>query len=535
MNRGRTCGEALVRLLEDYGVDTVFGVPGVHTLALYRGLAGIGIRHVLPRHEQGAGFMADGYARLSGRPGVCFVITGPGVTNAATPLGQAYSDSVPLLMISSVNSTRTLGKGWGELHEISDQRGVTRPLTALSATALSPGDVPDLLARAFAIFASARPRPVHIEIPTDVLTASATGEWKPRRPPPRPAPAADRIAEAAALLAAAERPLILVGGGALGAGSAVATIAETLGAPVVTSVAAKGLVPESHPLSLGSTLWLDATKACLAEADAVLALGTELAATDYLAKSLKIPGKLIRIDIDPAKLVDRHPAEIAILADAAVTAEALAAGLAGGSSPGWHRAAKERVAQACRANLDAATPLQLAHLKVLRTLRAALPDEAVVTADMTQIAYTGNCFFPAERPRGWIYPAGYGTLGFALPVAIGAKLAAPERPAVALAGDAGFLYTVQELATAVELGLPIVVLLWNNEALGQIRDDMVAKGIPEVGVIQRNPDFPMLARAFGCHAARPETLEALGPELAAALGRDVPTVVEVRHDLEGLR
>ncbi|MDH3593293.1 MAG: thiamine pyrophosphate-dependent enzyme, partial [Rhodospirillales bacterium] len=152
-----------------------------------------------------------------------------------------------------------------------------------------------------------------------------------------------------------------------------------------------------------------------------------------------------------------------------------------------------------------------------------------------QLAYTGNCFFPVEQPRGWIYPAGYGTLGFALPVAIGAKLAAPGRPAVALVGDAGFLYTVQELATAVELGLPIVVLLWNNEALGQIRDDMLAKGIPEVGVIQRNPDFLMLAQAFGCHAARPQTLEALGPELAAALGRDGPTVIEVRHDLVGLR
>ena len=524
-----------MRLLEDHGVDTVFGVPGVHTLALYRGLAGSGIRHILPRHEQGAGFMADGYARLSGRPGVCFLITGPGVTNAATPLGQAYSDSVPLLMISSVNSTRTLGKGWGELHEIWDQRGVTRPLTALSATALSPSDVPDLLARAFAVFASARPRPVHIEIPTDVLAAPVTEDWTPRPTPSRPAPTEGQIAEAATLLDRAERPIVLAGGGALGAREAIVAIAERLDAPVITSLAAKGLVPDSHPLSLGSTLWLDATKTCLAEADVVLALGTELAATDNLARTLAIPGKLIRVDIDPAKLVDRHPAEIPILADAAATAEAVAACLAGSSSPGRCGAAKERVAQARRAKLDAATPQQLAHLKVLQTLRVALPDDAVVTADMTQLAYTGNCFFPVEQPRGWIYPAGYGTLGFALPVAIGAKLAAPERPTVALAGDAGFLYTVQELATLVELDLPVVVLLWNNEALGQIRDDMLAKGIPEIGVIQRNPDFLMLARAFGCHAARPETLEALGPELAAALGRDGPTVIEVRHDLEGLR
>jgi thiamine pyrophosphate-dependent acetolactate synthase large subunit-like protein len=534
MNPNPTCGEALVRLLESYGVDTVFGVPGVHTLELYRGLATSGIRHVLPRHEQGAGFMADGYARLSGRPGVCFVITGPGVTNAATSLGQAYSDSVPLLLISSVNSTRTLGKGWGELHEIRDQRGLTRPLTAFSATALSPGDVPDLLARAFAVFASARPRPVHIEIPTDVLAASVRQRWTPRAVPSRAVPEESRTAEAAALLAKAERPIILVGGGALSARDAIIAIAERLDAPVITSLAAKGLIPDTHPLSAGSTLWLAATQACLAAADVVLALGSELAATDSLAKSLVIPGKLIRVDIDPGKLVDRQPAEIAILADAAATAEAIATGLASGHASGWNGTAKARVAQARRANLDAATPLQRVHLKVLETLRAALPEPAVVTADMTHLAYTGNCFFSTEQPRGWIYPAGYGTLGFALPAAIGAKLAAPERPVVALAGDAGVLYTAQELATAAELGLPLLVVLWNNQALGQIRDDMIAKGIPELGVIQKNPDFLMLARAFGCHAARPETLEALGPELAAGLGRDGPSVIEVRHDLKGL-
>jgi 5-guanidino-2-oxopentanoate decarboxylase len=438
-------------------------------------------------------------------------------------------------MISSVNSTRTLGKGWGELHEIRDQRGVTEPLTALSATALSPSDLPDLLARAFAVFASARPRPVHIEVPTDVLAAPVTEDWRPRPAPPRPAPGEGELALAIALLERAERPLVLVGGGALDAGEAIVAVAERLGAPVITSLAAKGLIPDSHPLSLGSTLWLEATKACLAEADVVLALGTELAATDYLAKGLEILGRLIRVDIDSAKLVDRHSAETAILANAAATAKAIAAGLADKSTPGWRGAAKKRVAQVRQTNLDAASPLQRSHLKVLRALRTVLPDDAVVTADMTQLVYTGNCFFPVERPRGWIYPAGYGTLGFALPVAIGARLAAPERPTVALAGDAGFLYTVQELATAVELGLPLVVVLWNNQALGQIRDDMLAKGIPEIGVIQRNPDFLKLARAFGCQAARPESLAALGPELTAALARDGPTVIEVRHDLDDLR
>ena len=172
-----TGGEALVRLLANYGVDTVFGIPGVHTLELYRGLPGSNIRHVLTRHEQGAGFMADGYARVTGKPGVCFVISGPGVTNIATPIGQAYADSIPMLVISSVNERKSLGKGWGSLHETQDQRAITAPITAFSALALHTDDLPELIARAFAVFNSERPRPVHISIPLDVMSDVITRDW----------------------------------------------------------------------------------------------------------------------------------------------------------------------------------------------------------------------------------------------------------------------------------------------------------------------------------------------------------------------
>jgi 5-guanidino-2-oxopentanoate decarboxylase len=177
MQQNLTGGQALVRLLANYGVDTVFGIPGVHTLELYRGLPGSGIRHVLTRHEQGAGFMADGYARVSGKPGVCFVITGPGVTNAATGIGQAYADSIPMLVISSVNHTASLGKGWGCLHETQDQRAMTAPITAFSAVALTAEDLPELIARAYAVFDSERPRPVHISVPLDVLAAPVARDW----------------------------------------------------------------------------------------------------------------------------------------------------------------------------------------------------------------------------------------------------------------------------------------------------------------------------------------------------------------------
>ena len=212
----QTCGEALIDLLEQYEVDTVFGVPGVHTFELYRGLADSDLHHVLAKNEAGAGFMADGYARVTGKPGVCLLITGPGVTNATTPIGQAYADSMPMLVISSENPSDSLGKGWGLLHEISDQTAVTRPLTALSATARTPADVPELIGQAFSIFASQRPRPVHIAIPMDVLKLEAGEGWQRRTTPSRPMADPASIAQAADLLAAAQRPLIMPGGGLLG-------------------------------------------------------------------------------------------------------------------------------------------------------------------------------------------------------------------------------------------------------------------------------------------------------------------------------
>lgn len=215
-NHSITAGQALVRLLANYGVETVFGIPGVHTLELYRGLAGSGIRHVLTRHEQGAGFMADGYARVSGKPGVCFVITGPGVTNAATAIGQAYADSIPMLVISSVNHTASLGKGWGCLHETQDQRAMTAPITAFSAVALRGDDLPELIARAWAVFDSERPRPVHISVPLDVLAAPVSRDWSSEvvRRPGRGQPCRETLDRAALKLAAAKRPMIIAGGGA---------------------------------------------------------------------------------------------------------------------------------------------------------------------------------------------------------------------------------------------------------------------------------------------------------------------------------
>ncbi len=531
---GATVGGFVIRLLEAYGVEVVFGMPGVHTLELYRGLEGASIRHVLVRHEQGAGFAADGYARVTGKPGVCLLISGPGVTNAATPMGQAYSDSVPMLVISSTCKTDSLGKGWGMLHEVTDQCAATAPLTAFSRTAFSAEDVSDAMAQAFAVFSAGRPRPVHIEIPIDVLARSCNLKPAAAAPAAPPAASGDEIDRAAGMLSTAATPAIIVGGGARAAGAAIAEIAEHCGAAILTTEAAKGCVPDDHPLHLGAQIHRDEVRALLRDADTVLVLGSELAETDTWGDRLEFGGQLIRVDIDPAKLTDRCPPALAIHADAGTTAARIAAALPANqvapcrAEAGGRAEAEDRVAGLKARFVADLDVLSLRHLEVLEVLRAVLPDDGVIMTDMTQIAYTGGRGFPVSRPGCWFHPSGYGTLGYALPAAVGAKLGAPERPVVALVGDAGLLFTVQELATAVDEGLCLPILLWNNDGLGQIRDDMIAQGIAEIGVNPRNPDYIALARAFGCRTAAPGTPEELGPALEDALAHSGPTLIEMR-------
>jgi thiamine pyrophosphate-dependent acetolactate synthase large subunit-like protein len=321
-----------------------------------------------------------------------------------------------------------------------------------------------------------------------------------------------------------------VGGGARTAGAAIAAIAEACAAPIVTTMAAKGCVPDGHPLHLGAMLDRGEVRAELREADVVLALGTELAETDTWSDALEFGGELIRVDLDAAKFTDRTPATLGILADAGTTATAIAAALAGRATDrASDRAGTEQKVAALRARFrNDADALSRRHWRFLEPLRAALPEDGAVFADMTQIAYTGGSDFPVSTPGGWICPKGYGTLGFALPAAIGAKLGAPDRPIVALAGDAGFLFTVQELSTAVQQALSLPILVWNNDSLGQIRDDMIAQGIAQVGVTPCNPDFIALGKSFGCATVLVREPSDLGPAVTAALAARGPTLIEIR-------
>ncbi len=298
-----SCSEVLVQLLDAYGVDTVFGIPGIHTVELYRGLPATRIRHVTPRHEQGAGFMADGYARVSGRPAACFIITGPGMTNILTAMGQAYAVSVPMLVISSVNRTEHLGMGKADCTQLSSQRVMVAGVAAFSHTLLHVDQLPEVLARAFAVFSGGRPRPVHIEIPIDGLTQPA--DHLPRTPRPLPGPpgpAPDEIARAAQLLQAARTPLVVLGGGATAAGDDARMLIEHLDTPFINTVNAKGVLPPGHPLHAGENLGLAPLREAIRTADVVLAVGTEFGETEMYpeAKPLALDGRLIRIDIDLA-------------------------------------------------------------------------------------------------------------------------------------------------------------------------------------------------------------------------------------------
>lgn len=524
----KTCGEVLVELLELYGIDTVFGIPGVHTVEFYRGLKNTKLRHITPRHEQGAGFMADGYARATGKPAACFIITGPGLTNIATPLGQAYADSVPMLVISSVNYTFELGKGEGRLHELPSQQKLMSGLTAFSHTLRRPHDLPGVLAEAFAVFRSKRPRPVHIEIPLDVITAEAGHiSRKALRTPARPKAKAAKITEAAKLLRTAKRPMMVLGGGAQDAGASARAVAERLGALVVTTVNGKGILPPGHPLSIGSTISIPFVLEEMAKADVVLAVGTELGETDtwlFEGKHPRFDGKVIRIDIDAEQLSRNASPDIAIHADAEVALTALAAALAD------HTADAEAPARAqmLRDTLQSAlTPHQRGHQTVMNAVQAALPD-AMIVGDSTQPVYSANLFYEAERPRTYFNSTtGYGTLGYALPAALGAKLGQPNRPAVGVIGDGGLQFTVGELATAVELRLPVVILVWNNKGYFEIKKYMAERGIPQIGVDIYTPDFLTIAKGFGCRAVRAESLAHLQDQLRAAQGASGPTLIEI--------
>jgi acetolactate synthase I/II/III large subunit len=529
-------GQALAQALRTEGIDVVFGIVGTHNVQIFDGLYDLpDVRVVTTRHEQGAGFMADGYARATGRIAAAAVVPGPGLTNVMTPLGQAYLDSVPFLAITGQNPSHRLDRGLEDFHELRNSVGVAGAVTASAARVGSADRVPEAVREAVRIMRSRRPRPTFLEIPMDVLGGEQEVELlSPAEDFARPGGNAEAIGRAAKLLGASRRPLVVVGGGVISAeaGEALRQVAERLGAPVVTTVHGKGAIPDDHPLAVGDG-WgrLDFFDELFAQADSCLAVGTRFDYVTDIHQGAKLPDPLIHIDIDPTTINQARTATVGIVGDARLVLERLRDELnmveqASVPASSWCDITAARAKK--RAALErAAGPV----LGLLDAIRGAIPRDAMVADDLCLPGYWAVAALDVYEPRTFFHPGMYGTLGYALPAAIGAQIGRPDRCAVALCGDGGFLYTSQELATAVQEGVNVVAIVFNDNAYGALKlfQDRHYRG-RQIGVELHNPDFAKLAEAYGARGIKLGASSELGAALAEAIDRGGPTVIECPID-----
>ncbi|MGX9791542.1 thiamine pyrophosphate-binding protein [Mycobacterium sp. MMS18-G62] len=521
MTEHRNGGAAVVETLAAHGVDTVYGIPGTHNLEIYRHFPTSGIRAVTPRHEQGAGYAAEAHARVTGRPGVVVATSGPGVTNTMTAAATAYAESQPMLVLSSGMPTGTEGRDLGQLHEAKNVSAAMDQLIRWSRRVGSAAEAADAVSEAFASFTGCRPRPVHIEVPVDVLEQTWSG--KPRVQAKTQPPLADpsEIRRAADALGAALAPMIVAGGGAVDAQPELTALAEALGAPVITTVNGKGAIDETHPLSVGASIRLRTAQKAAADSDALLVVGSELGDSDLWEGQIR-GHTVIRCDIDPAQLDKNCPADHRLLGDAAATLTALLAALPADRVPATpQRAATLRTA--CREEaLQDAGP----YAEINAAVRAALPDDAVLTGDSAQVTYFGSVhFFDVPAPRRFCYSPGYATLGYGLPAGLGAALGRPGSPVAVLIGDGALMFSVQELITLVEQRLPIPVIVVDNGGYQEIRDQEAARGIAPIGVELRTPDLAALAVAMGAHGVRTTSTADLQDLVRNALEANGPTLI----------
>jgi acetolactate synthase I/II/III large subunit len=518
-----TGGGALVQALIGHQVDTVFGLPGAQIYGLFDALAQAqgSIRTIGARHEQGVAYMAYGYARASGRPGVYTVVPGPGILNTGAALLTAYGANAPVLCLTGQVTSDYLGRERGQLHELRDQLGVLRALTKWAERIEHPTQAPLLVARAFQEMLSGRQGPVALEAPWDFFTRLAHAEGLPPLPLfPTPEPDPDQIKAAARALGMARAPMIFVGGGALGASAAITELAEALAAPVMSFRAGRGIVSDAHPMGLtvasGARLW--------PQCDVALAIGTRFEVPDMRWHHRPRDLKIIRIDIDPAEM-RRLPAAIGIVADADRAVRALLPELSRQGVRARDRAGE--VAEAKRATALAIQKVQ-PQVDYLKVIRDVLPPNGFFVDELSQIGFASWFAFPVYEPRTFVSSGYQGTLGFGFPTALGVKIAFPDRAVVSITGDGGFMFGVQELATAVQYGINLVTVIFNNESYGNVRrDQQEAFAGRLIGADLINPDFIKLAESFGVTGRRVTSPEQLRPALEEALAAGAPRVIEV--------
>ena len=517
-------GEAIVSGLVAHGVDTVFGLPGAQIYGLFDGFHQAQLKVIGARHEQACGYMAFGYARSSGRPGVFSVVPGPGVLNAGAALLTALGCNEPVLCLTGQVPTQFLGKGRGHLHEMPDQLATLRSFVKWADRIEYPDNAPGLVSRAFQEMLSGRRGPVALEMPWDVFTQRAeVGAAKPfdRFPAPRPDP--DRIKAAAALIAGSKAPMIFVGSGAIEARGEILELAEMIDAPVVAFRSGRGIVSNAHELGLT----MAAAYKLWPHTDLMIGIGTrmELPASGF-RWPFQPPGlKSIRIDIDPSEMRRLTP-DAAVVADAqAGTRDLLAAVSKAGYKKSTGRRATIRDASAAALQEIQKIQPQMAYLNILREV---LPSDAIVTDELSQVGFASWYGFPVYQPRTFITSGYQGTLGSGFPTALGAKVANPDKPVVAITGDGGFMFGVQELATAVQYNIGVVTLVFNNNAYGNVRRDQRERFEGRVVASDLvNPDFVKLAESFGVGAARVTSPDQFRPALERALADGGPYVIAI--------
>ena len=520
MTEHRNGGAAVVETLAAHGVDTIFGIPGTHNLEMYRHFLTTGIRAVTPRHEQGAGYAAEAYARVTGRPGVVVATSGPGLTNTMTAAATGYAESQPMLILSSGMPTGAEGQDLGQLHEAKNTSAAMDQLVRWSLRVRDADEAAEAVTEAFASFTGGRPRPVHIEVPVDVLEQQWSGRARIATKTASPQADPEAVRRAAEALAAAAQPMIIAGGGAVDAQAELTALAEALGAPATTTVNGKGVVDEAHPLSVGASIRLRAVQRAAAGSDALLVVGTELGDSDLWEGQIR--GRtVIRCDIDPAQLDKNCPADHALLGDAATTVAALRDALPADSPATPERAAALRAACREEAAKDVGP-----YAEINAAVRAALPADGVLTGDSSQVTYFGSVhFFDMPAPRRFCYSPGFATLGYGLPAGVGAAIARPGTPVAVLLGDGALMFSVQELMTLVEQRLPVPVVVVDNGGYQEIRDQEAARSIPPIGVELRTPDFAALAVAMGARGVRTTSTADLTDLVRGALGADGPTLI----------
>jgi acetolactate synthase-1/2/3 large subunit len=515
-------GEALAKQLAREGIRVVFGLPGVQ---LYGAIAGLrdepSIRFVTARHEQATTYMADGYARAGGGIGAALVVPGPGLLNAAAGLSTAYSASSPVLMIAGQVPRRSIGRDVGVLHEVNDQMDAIAGVTKWRRRVLEVGEVAGAVRAAVRQLRTGRPRPVHIEIPPDVLEEEADVALLPPAEGDRAGAPEPAIARAVELLLAAQRPVIYAGGGAVlsGAHEALVAIAEHLQAGIATTAEGKGVVSDGSDLSLGAALWpKNPLRRHLDAADVILVVGSRVAVAGFQ------PGQqVIQVDVDPDEIGRNHGLTFGVVGDARLTCERLLERLRAAAP----RASRKAEREALRAEI-AALDTQEPNASIVRSLRAAVPEDGIVIAGMTQIGYYSRPFWPVYRPRTYLTSSYSGNLGFEYPTALGAKVACPDRAVVAICGDGGFMYNAQEMSTAVKYGINVVAVVFNDEAFGNVSRDLDEAWGGTFAAELRNPDFMKLADAYGVVGLRAERPTDVGDLVRKALALDRPALVEVR-------